>query len=307
MSLSHKEAGFRFDFGTGVVAGLGLAVPVLAGAGGETLFGEARAAGNGEAGGGFALFEDGDWLVGVRVVEARADLGAQTEGIYRDLLSVADVHGRRLARIWNYVPAINEDAVEGLENYRVFCRGRAAAFAAVGDGGVPPAASAVGGVRGRLAVMFAASRAEARIVENPEQTPAYEYPPEHGPRAPSFSRAGQVTANGRRWTFVSGTAAIKGHVTMAPGDLAGQMACTLDNLRLISAECGLGESLGAGSGGEGAVERHFKVYLRDAAELGVVRAALEARLFRPTDRVSWLHSDICRAALKLEIEATVIG
>lgn len=308
MSLSHNEAGFRFEFGTGIVAGLGLAVPVLAGASGETLFGEARAAGNGDACGGFALFEDGDWLVGVRVVDARADLGAQTAEIYRDLLKVTGARGRRLARIWNYVPAINEDSAEGLENYRVFCRGRAAAFEAVGGGGVPPAASAVGGVRGRLAVMFAASRAEARIVENPEQTPAYEYPPEHGPRAPSFSRAGQVMANGRRWTFVSGTAAIKGHATIAPDDLAGQIACTLDNLRIISAECGLGESLGVGraNGGESAVERHLKIYLRDAAELGAVRAALEARLLRPTDRVSWLHSDICRAALKLEIEATVI-
>ena len=56
-----------------------------------------------------------------------------------------------------------------------------------------------------------------------------------------------------------------------------------------------------------ATERHFKIYLRDASELNAVRAALEARLLRPTDRVSWLRSDICRAALKLEIEATVSG
>ncbi|MBC8012186.1 MAG: hypothetical protein H7067_19055, partial [Burkholderiales bacterium] len=158
--------------------------------------------------------------------------------------------------------------------------------------------------RGRLAVLFAAAREMPRIVENPEQTPAYEYPLEHGPRAPSFSRAAQVTANGRRWTFVSGTASIKGHATVAPESLAGQIDCTLDNLGLISAACGLGGALGAERGS--AVERHFKVYLRDAAELDAVRAALEARLLRPTDRVSWLRSDICRAALKLEIEATVI-
>lgn len=305
-SQSQMSVGFRFEFGSEAVSGSGLPVPVLGGADRETLFGGARAVGHAA---GFALFEHGDWLVGVRLAEACVDLGAQTEAIYRDLFSVVRVGGRRLARIWNYLPAINEDAAEGLENYRVFCRGRAAAFEAEHDG-VPPAASAVGGVPGRLAVMFAAPLAEPRIVENPEQTPAYEYPPEHGPRSPSFSRAAQVVANGRRWTFVSGTAAIKGHATIAPGDLAGQIDCTLDNLRIISAECGLGEALGLadgrGRGRDSVVERHFKVYLRDAAELDAVRAALEARLLKPTDRVCWLHSDICRAALKLEIEATLI-
>lgn len=295
------DAGFRFGFGANVAPGRGLAVPVLNGVAAETLFRSARAAGRRD---GFALFEDGDWLLGATVAEARADLGAQTEEIYRRLFSAARIGGRHLARIWNYVPAINEDAAEGLENYRVFCRGRAAAFEAE-HRGAPPAASAVGGVRGRLAVMFAAARNEPRIVENPEQVPAYEYPPEHGPRSPSFSRAAQVTANGRRWTFVSGTAAIKGHATVAPGNLAGQIDCTLDNLRLISSECDLGEALGAERGD--AVERHFKVYLREAAELEAVRATLDARLLRQTDRVTWLHSDICRAALKLEIEATVIG
>jgi hypothetical protein len=53
----------------------------------------------------------------------------------------------------------------------------------------------------------------------------------------------QVTAGGRRWTFVSGTAAIKGHGTVCAGDLAGQIACTLDNMRLVSRECGLGDAV----------------------------------------------------------------
>jgi chorismate lyase / 3-hydroxybenzoate synthase len=277
-----------------------LAMPVLAGAGGETLFETARA--DGETGG-FALYTEGDWLIGVRVEDARVDLGLQTQEIYREVIELARGRGRRLARIWNYVPSINEDAAEGLENYRVFCRGRAAAFDEAGGEGVLPAASAVGGVAGKLAVIFAAVGEEVRLVENPEQVPAYDYPEEHGPRAPSFSRASQVMVNGRRWTFISGTAAIKGHATVAAEDLGGQINCTLDNLRLVSLACGLGPDLAAGAG----AERHFKVYLRDASELGVVRAELEARLLRGTDRVSWLRSDICRAALKLEIEATVIG
>jgi hypothetical protein len=307
MDALARSAVFGFRFGVDAMnAGdLGLAVPVLAGAAEESLFLGARASGVGARGdGGFELFEDGEWLVGVAVVETDADwLEATTERLYAGLFAEARSRGRRVARVWNYVPAINAAGAGGLENYRVFCRGRAEALALAGEG-VPPAASAVGGAEGRLAVVFAASRAMPRVVENPEQVPAYEYPEDYGPRAPSFSRAAQVTANGRRWTFVSGTAAIKGHASVARDDLAGQIECTLDNLRLISGACGLGERLGAGE-----AERHFKVYLRNAAELAAARKRLEGpgALIGAGDRVTWLRSDICRAELLIEIEATVVG
>jgi chorismate lyase / 3-hydroxybenzoate synthase len=299
MGSPQTRSRFRFGFGRLADAAAGLPVPVLGGAEEETLFTGAEAIGTED---GFSLFDDGGWLLGFWVGDAAPDLGAQTKEIYSNMLGLTRARGRSLARIWNYVPEINEDSLEGLENYRVFCRGRAQAFESEPDGAVPPAASAVGGTAGRLAVLFAAAPNAPRRLENPEQVPAYEYPPEHGPRSPSFSRASQVEVNGRRYTFVSGTAAIKGHVTIAPDSLAGQIDCTLDNLRLISGVCGLGEDLGAGR----ARERHFKVYLRNVADLAAARAELDARLLRADDRVCWLHSDICRAALKLEIEATVV-
>src|SRR5690606_18758705 len=145
---------------------------------------------------------------------------------------------------------------EGLETYRVFCRGRSLAFERAGWAGPVPAASAVGGPPGMIAVLFAAARETPQARENPEQMPAYEYPSDYRPRSPRFARAMQVPADGRVWTFVSGTTAIKGHRSMATGDLGGQIACTLDNLRLISEACGLGGNLGASAG----AERHFKIY-----------------------------------------------
>jgi chorismate lyase/3-hydroxybenzoate synthase len=314
MNVSPPRAdSFFFRFGDDSRRGIGarLAVPVLAGEAAETLFGDLAKC---DEAGGFELFGGaGDWLIGVRMEPVAADIGAQTESIYREMLALVNARGRRLARVWNYVPRINATSAEGLETYRVFCRGRALAFERAGWSGPLPAASAVGGAAGVLAVVFAATRAEPMARENPEQVPAYEYPADYGPRSPSFSRAMQVSADGRKWTFLSGTAAIKGHETQAEGDLAGQIACTLDNLRLVSRECGLGEDLGAervvaGGAGEG-VERHFKVYLRDAAKLAEARAALEGEggLLRAGDRVTWLHADICRADLEIEIEATVIG
>jgi chorismate lyase / 3-hydroxybenzoate synthase len=301
MHASSPGAGFPLNFGfsSAQEEALRLEVPVLNGEAGETLFAGFPRAGEAE---GFELFESGDWLIGCLLEPLGADLGTQTEALYLRLLSLCDAKGRSPVRIWNYVPAINETTDEGLEAYRVFCRGRALAFEKAGWTGPVPAASAVGGAPGRLAVMFAACRQTPRAHENPDQIPAYEYPPEHGPRSPSFSRAMQVNADGRRWSFVSGTASIKGHETVAPDDLAGQIACTLDNLRIISRVCGLGEDLGAGR----RCERHFKVYLRHVGDLARAQAGLADRLFRPGDRVVWLHADICRRALLLEIEATVI-
>jgi enamine deaminase RidA (YjgF/YER057c/UK114 family) len=104
-------------------------------------------------------------------------------------------------------------------------------------------------------------------------------------------------------TFISGTAAIKGHASVAPDRLQDQITCTLDNLRLISRAAGLGDRLGAGSG----ATRHFKVYLRHPSDLAAAQAALAGSLLGPEDRVVWLQADLCRLELAIEIEATVIG
>lgn len=297
--VTHDQ--FLLGFATASQAFVGgrLDIPVLTGEPKETLFGHLLPAGHRD---GFALFCSTDWLVGVRMEPLADPLGAQTEAIYAALIKVSRQEGRELVRIWNYMPAINAESTEGMEVYRAFCQGRARAFDRVGWDGPLPAASAVGGAPGVIAVMFAAARQRPLSRENPEQIPAFEYPSEYGPRAPSFSRAMQVMAEGRRWTFISGTAAIKGHQTVAAGDLAGQVACTLDNLRLISRACGLGDALGAGS----AVERHFKIYLRSATDLTAVAAVLEDGWLRASDRVTWLHADICRSDLAIEIEVTVV-
>jgi hypothetical protein len=266
----------------------------------ETLFADLRPAGVEE---GVRLFESEDRLAGFWAGPAGGRIGQATESVYGKILALTRRRNRCLARIWNYVPGINAVTAEGLEAYRVFCRARARAFDAGAWLGSLPAASAVGARESALGVVFVATRGRPLMRENPEQVPAYVYPSEYGPRAPSFSRAAQVRADGRRWTFVSGTAAIKGHASVARGDLAGQIDCTLDNLRLVSGVCGLGPDLAEGR----AEERHFTVYLRREGDLGAARGRLGAAgIFARGDRVSWLRADICRAELLVEVEATVV-
>jgi hypothetical protein len=212
--------------------------------------------------------------------------------------------GWHLVRIWNYVPAINEPGFGELENYRIFCRGRSLAFEQrFGQEYIShvPAGSAVGRGSEEMVVIFAASRSQPRHVENPLQVPAYEYPASYGPRPPVFARATVVRDSASVAVFISGTAAIRGHATVAPHSTLDQLDCTIENLREISAACGLDSDLGARC----ASQRHFKVYLRKEADQPSVASALEARLFESGDHVSYLRADLCREPLQVEIEATI--
>lgn len=275
--------------------------PWLAGAPGEDLFPEARSVGTEH---GVELHRAGSLLLGhVRESVHPARLSAQTDSLYRRILAATG--GMHLCRIWNYVPEINA-LTAGFENYRAFCQGRSLAFEATLGGTFQPrlpAASAVGCPGSSLDIFFVASAAAPTHFENPEQVPAYLYPTEHGPRAPSFARATVVRDGAQTWSFISGTSAIKGHETVAPGALDAQIDCTLDNLRLISRQAGLGNNLGAGR----VARRHFKIYLRHAGDLAATRSRLEPALVQPSDVVTYLQSDICRAALNIEIEATLVS
>jgi hypothetical protein len=282
-------------------ATLRLGLPWLGGARTESIFPDAAAAGTKA---GVQLFRSGSLLLGhTHVPYLAGDFSAAAAAVYTRILAVT--RGLHLCRVWNYVPGINATA-GGLERYRAFCQGRSLAFESEFGGAfrpLLPAASAVGSGGEQLDVIFVASDAQPRHFENPEQVPAYLYPPEHGPRPPSFARATCVRDGQHAWTFVSGTAAIKGHQTIAPGSLTGQLDCTLDNLRLISRTAGLGDDLGAGR----LAARHFKVYLRHASDLAAAQTRLERDLLRAEDDVTYLQADICRAALTVEIEATLLG
>lgn len=274
-------------------------LPVLAGEEVEALFGAARPAGHV---GPLALFQAGDWLLGAATVPVTDDLEHAAYQLYENIFRAA--HGRHLARIWNYVPAINEPGPGGLENYRLFCRGRSLAFEAHFGRGFNarlPSASAVGCHPDALTVAFAACSTVPRHVENPLQVAAYDYPGAYGPRAPSFARATVVAGPAAATVFISGTASIRGHSTVAPGNTLAQLECTLENLREISSACDLGPTLDQGAGST----RHFKVYLRHAADQPAVAAILEERLLTGVDFVSYLQADICRSSLLVEVEASL--
>jgi len=289
------KLGFGRDQNTSLVAG----VSVLSGETVEDIFGPAQRVGRTGA---FELFEVNDWLLGVGAMPVTAGPELPTERLYHEMFEAS--RGLGLARIWNYVPAINRNGPSGMENYRSFCSGRSRAFERKYGSGFKasmPSASAVGCNGDELSVVFAACKSAARHFENPLQVPAYDYPADYGPRSPSFARATVVRQSAGITVFVSGTAAIRGHATVSPHHTHEQLECAVENLRQISLVCGFGADLAMSKAGI----RHFKVYLRHPDDQPQVAEELERTLLRADDRVSYLHADICRAALNVEIEATL--
>jgi chorismate lyase/3-hydroxybenzoate synthase len=220
---------------------------------------------------------------------------------YRRLLHDLERSGYpHLLRAWNFVPAIH-DRHEGLDRYKLFCKGRSEAFAARHGDLLPsrlPAASAVGYPGNALVVHALASREPGRHVENPRQVSAYRYPERYGPRSPTFARATVAPRSAGGALFVSGTASIVGHESVHPGDPARQTEETLTNIASVLDSAGI-----PGMGGPlGPRLDSLRVYARHPGDLDTIRSVVSSATGGDVPS-AWLRADICRDDLLVEIEA----
>jgi chorismate lyase / 3-hydroxybenzoate synthase len=245
---------------------------------------------------------DGHCLAGCIELEEKrfGGLVEASEAAYRGLLRFhAQSPFRHVWRVWNFVTAINEGEGDE-ERYKLFCLGRARAFAAMHatspDIGYP-AASAVGKPRGArtLQVCWLAGRGAGKALENPRQVSAYDYPRQYGPAAPSFSRA-MLTPH--PMLLISGTASIIGHVSVHPGDAAAQLEETLANLEGLLRQARTRAGFGSARLGP---ESLVKVYLRNGTDAAAIEIRLREQLGQEVPFVI-LAADVCRSELLLEID-----
>lgn len=257
---------------------------------------------------------DADVLFGVVILpetlfEAVADktpLQQATESAYRQVFSLLEtLRYPYLFRFWNYIADINTHSF-GLERYCQFNLGRQDAFLAHGREvtGNVPAACALGfgqgsATQGPLTIAFLAGRVAPLSIENPRQISAYQYPEQYGPRSPTFSRASLVRLGQDEVLFISGTASIVGHDTLHPTDVVAQTRETMINIEAV-----LGQANRQASHVRfNLATLAYKVYIRDASDLGRIRAEL-TRIIGSPPNAMYLQADVCRQDLLLEIEAT---
>lgn len=230
-------------------------------------------------------------------------LEAVTYGAYRRLLSRARVLGYpHLLRMWNYFPSINGES-DGLERYQRFCAGRYRAMAE-GLAGFPrtlPAGTAVGTKSGPLSIHFLAAKQPGAQIENPRQVSAYEYPPVYGRCSPSFARATLRPSVSGAQLLIAGTASIVGHASEHVGAPHQQTLEILHNLNALIART---EQLHGIADGQWQRQALFKIYIRHRKHVRTIRDTLAALLPSRT-RVLYLHGEMCRRELLLEIEVVL--
>lgn len=220
------------------------------------------------------------------------DIEESTRDAYSRLFEVVEAAGfAQPFRIWNFIPHINQGAGDQ-ELYKRFCVGRLQAFDQLHIAHRQyPAASALGH-HGEGAVIYMLAYKHAGLHhENPRQEPAYQYPRQYGPCSPSFARATSIDLAHQRQLFISGTASILGHDTTAAGNLEQQISVTLENIHCLV------ESVP----GPFAPLAPIRVYLRHPQDYPAARALLLQRF--PAEALNFLHADICRDNLLVEIEA----
>jgi enamine deaminase RidA (YjgF/YER057c/UK114 family) len=145
-------------------------------------------------------------------------------------------------------------------------------------------------------------RKDAFVValENPQQTPAYAYGPQHSPQSPKFSRAMALVLGRYATTWVSGTASIVNSESRHAGDIARQTEQTIDNIeRLVAPENFAVHGVrGAGAGLSDFAK--IRVYLKRAEDFAQCRAVCERR-FGSVPAI-YAIADVCRPELLVEIE-----
>jgi enamine deaminase RidA (YjgF/YER057c/UK114 family) len=264
------------------------------------------------------------WIHCGGVRGGRDSEGAHGEAIsaFRQLeqhLAMAGAGFEDVVRTWIYVNQITEGP-DGRQRYQELNRARTDFFADVGLCGtmrapwapekIYPASTGIGTQGGDIVMSCMALASERPDVfvmplENPQQTAAYNYDQVYSPKTPKFSRAMAVVQGHFTATLVSGTASIVNAVTMHPGDVVKQTAQTIENIEKLIAPGNFARHGLAGGGATLKDIAKLRVYVKHAADYERCRACCEERL--PGVPAIYLHADVCRPDLLVEIEAVAFS
>ena len=231
------------------------------------------------------------------------DYKAFTCRAYRELLqAIRSTQHTKLAKAWNYIGGINQGDDDN-EKYRQFSVGRTEAFVEFGIGDeVAPTGTAIGTARDSgLTVIALASRQDLYLAENPRQVSAFRYPRKYGPSSPMFSRGGFVATDNHKLYLISGTAAVVGHESAHPFDVAPQASETLKNLSEICEAISANEIEGAELQLDG--DSMFRVYLRDPDDFHSIAKTIGGALGHNKVNAIYLQGNICRRELMVEVDA----
>ena len=211
-------------------------------------------------------------------------------------------------RFWNFLPDIHRtQKIDGQDRdrYMLFNEARVLAFrdwlqpdATASACRATPAASGVGHAGDDLLIHCLAMKQPGQSIENPRQIRSFDYSRRYGPKPPNFARATFVAHPDftHPQLLVAGTASIVGEQSMHDGNLLAQIEETIANLKSLLTTAGItdiADPLAAFTS--------LRVYYRNTSDQDAIELALQNQLSRQVP-VEFLHADICRRELLVEIE-----
>ncbi|MGO9601612.1 MAG: Rid family hydrolase [Isosphaeraceae bacterium] len=224
----------------------------------------------------------------------------------------------QIVRTWLYLGGIVADDRQ-VQRYKELNRARSDFYKVISflpdmlpeaHGPVYPASTGIGTegrelVAGAIALTAEGHEVTAVPLENPRQTPAYDYARSYSPRSPRFSRGMALSFGSESMIIISGTASITNSESRHLGDVVRQTHEAFDNIEALIAEENLARHglPGLGTTLDGLVRA--RVYLKRREDFPLVEWVCARRIGQvPT---VYTVADVCRPELLVEIEATAFS
>jgi enamine deaminase RidA (YjgF/YER057c/UK114 family) len=255
---------------------------------------------------------------GITPRNKNASVYEQSLDAFRQLkqkLQKAGVEMDHLIRTWLYLGSIT--GPEGdLERYMELNRARTDFYEGVRFGrghvmagvrqAVYPASTGIGMCGSGLTISATAIDTDRKDVfllplENPQQTPVYEYEAVYSPKSPKFVRAMAEAVGDYVVLWISGTASIVRSKTLHVGNPRKQAEQTLTNIELLLSQKNLRRH---GAPGAGATLRDLaklRVYVKRPQDYPIIRRVCEKRCGKNVP-VIYVVADVCRSDLLVEME-----
>ncbi|MFK7794093.1 MAG: hypothetical protein AB8B89_01965 [Gammaproteobacteria bacterium] len=255
---------------------------------------------------GWQLFQNDQYLLGSVPASLIANLPTDqaSEVAYTKIFEQMHACGYPfLVRTWNFFSDITDDGYAGSNNYQLFCSGRSRAYqqqSLVEQ--AYPAATVIGTQQPGLQIFFIAAKQSGVGIENSLQVSAFDYPSIYSQDPPLFSRALLHRNQSQEILFVSGTASITGHDTQYAGDINRQTEICLTNIEQLVSTAVIEQKMTAITLRDFS---QFKVYIKNPKDIDTVRTHIQ-QILGPSAPVYYLHGDMCRSDLSVEIEALAI-
>lgn len=257
------------------------------------------------------------YVGGIQADRLDLPVGEQAEAIFdriRKILSAEHIPVESIVRQWNYIERIT--GFDGdRQRYQDFNDSRSLFYRKAGWTNGYPAATgigtSVGGVMVELQAFVPVGSGQFVFpVDNRLQIAAHNYSQQVlvgtvqdsvcTKTTPKFERAKLVVKNGEGQLFISGTAAIRGELTVESMEVSEQTDVTIDNIEyLISPEA---LSAAGFPADRNCRLLNFRVYVKHPADARAVRQAVIRRY--PALPAVYVEADVCRDDLLVEIEGT---